>query len=66
MISTKLNSAILTEMSYTEPVLTIRLRGKERQYFGVEKEVAYRLFYATDPLSVFSNQIKGKYNVSVK
>lgn len=44
-------------------------KGKERQireYNNVPIEVAYKLFYsasATDVISNFSNQIKGKYQV---
>lgn len=61
MIATHYNHPLLTEMSYHDPVLKVRLRGKMRTYLGVPKEVAYRLYYAGDPLSVYARDVKGRY-----
>lgn len=59
MISTKFINPILTEMSYHDGTLTVRLRGVNRTYYGVGREVAYKVYY--NGLSAYSSLVKGKF-----
>lgn len=64
MISTHFANPILTEMSYTEPVLTVRLRGKLRTYYDVPVDVGHLVIYYG--LSAYASLVKGNYKVTLK
>lgn len=71
MISTTLpKNNVITQMSYHNEMLVIMFKkGQERSYSGVPAPVAYGLYYTktgSECLAYYSNNIKGKYTVTVK
>lgn len=62
-----LPNTVLKGMTYNAGSLKILFcKGQEREYINVPPPIAYGLFYtktATETLSYYSNNIKGKYTV---
>ena len=56
----------LIGMEYSNGILSLQFGRYRRTYEGVDSATAYRLAYsksASDVMSVFSNEIKGKFKV---
>lgn len=56
----------LKGMEYSNGILSIQFGLYRRTYEGVPSELAHRLAYsksASDTMSTFSNEIKGKFKV---